>query len=171
MTEVPVVSVGRLYTAPVGTLPNDGTWTDLTPAFADRISENEMLMQIAEVAAKRATCNRMKVGAVLAREGRPLSIGRNGAPSGARHCGSECFPGGPRCETSIHAEANAILWAARVGVSIEGSIAFVTLNPCPQCASLLVQVGVSRVFFREFYRDSKGNDLLESAGIPVRQLG
>ena len=154
-------------------LPDSGPaeLTPYNPPPLERITLNEMMMQVAEVVAQRATCNRKKVGAVLAKDGRALSHGYNGSQVGARHCGSECYSGGPRCASSIHAEANAIIWAARVGVSIQGATAYTTLSPCEGCAALLVNSGITRLFFREFYRGSKGNDLLESAGIPVRQLG
>lgn len=135
-----------------------------------RPSQRDVLMQMAEAVSARGTCNRRQVGAVLALDGRVLSHGYNGAPRGLPHCGDECYTGGPQCSKSVHAEVNAIIWAARIGVRVEGSEAYITLNPCEPCAGLLINAGVQRVWYREFYKSTAGNDLLVRAGIPCKQL-
>lgn len=129
-------------------------------------------MGIAEVYGLRATCPRAHVGAVLAREGRVLSAGYNGAPAGLAHCIDEgCQIGdGGGCTRTIHAEANAIAAAAKAGISTNGAELYVTLSPCLACAQLIINTGVQRVIFRDQYSDESGIRLLIDAKVMVDAL-
>lgn len=137
-----------------------------------RITRPEMLSSIARVVSKRSTCPRKSVGAILVREGRVLSMGYNGAPSDLPHCtevGCLIGPDGG-CTRSQHAEANAIAFAARHGISTMDAELWVTLSPCPSCSKLIINAGIRVVYFTEVYRVSEGLDLLRSAGVGVYQV-
>lgn len=143
----------------------------LASAPSVRPSQDELMLQVASVIATRSTCNRRQVGAVFAMDGRILVTGYAGSPSGMAHCGPECFPEGPPCERTIHAEANAIAWASRHGVRLQGANAYLTLSPCRQCAGLLLQSGVNEVFYSEQYRDITGLELLWDGNIYTHFMG
>lgn len=130
-----------------------------------------MLMRIASVISLRGTCNRAQVGAVLARDGRIIATGYVGAPSGLPHCqdvGCDVseFSG---CLRTVHAEANAIAFAARYGIATEGSNLYCTHSPCGNCAKLIINAGISRVIYEQQYRDAKPILMLRSVGIVVAQ--
>ncbi len=134
-----------------------------------RISRDEMLMGIALVVKQRSTCLRRQVGAVLASEGRVISIGYNGAPSHVPHCTpAKCNQDTP-CIDTIHAEANAIAFAARSGISTSGATLYTTASPCRECAKLLINAGIVAVAYDEEYRDTSPIQLLGSVGITVYQ--
>jgi dCMP deaminase len=137
-----------------------------------RPSVHQTLMNIAEIWAKRSTCRRTQVGAVLARDGRTLASGYNGVPAGMPHC--HCLPAGDPnsrpCLDSVHAEANAIAFAARYGISTAGATLYVTVLPCKTCAALVVNSGIKLVIGRRTYRDPAGVELLEAAGVSVKVL-
>lgn len=135
-----------------------------------RISRPDMLMGMAKLAAKRGTCLRRSVGAVIAREGRVLSLGYVGAPSGFAHCSpAECGPGKP-CTRTIHAEANAIAFAAKEGIRIEGAVMYTTASPCNDCAKLIINSGIGAVWYDEEYRDIEPIKMLRAAGILCGKL-
>ena len=130
-----------------------------------RISRDELLGNIAKLVAKRSTCQRASVGAVLARDGRIISIGYNGAPAGLPHCDHK--PDDPPCTRTVHAEANAIAFAAKNGVKTDGTTMYCTYSPCIDCAKLMINAGIIRVVFWELYRDDTPLLLLEDAGVKV----
>jgi dCMP deaminase len=132
-----------------------------------RPTRDEMLMQIAEVVSQRSTCSRAAVGVVVARQGRVLITGYNGAPAGMPHCFHYEGENEP-CEVSVHAEANAVAWAARWGISLEGAELFTTVSSCLNCAKLLINAGITRVISKQQYREAAGLELLRSAGIALR---
>jgi len=149
-------------------------------------------MAVAEIFGGRSTCDRAHVGAVIAREGRILSTGYNGAPAGIDHCVHEPQPSDSAmvrsitstpsiaghtaeanvetCWVSVHAEANAIAYAARYGISTDGCDLLTTLSPCMECAKLAINAGVWRVVFRDPYRDTRSLQFLTAAGIQVVKL-
>lgn len=136
----------------------------------ERLSREEMLMQVARVMSQRSTCQRAKVGAVLSIEGRIISSGYGGTPKGVPHCTTvNCRVGGDPCRRTIHAEANAIAWAARSGVSTLGSTLHTTLSPCMDCAKLLINAGIARVVYDQAYRDLEPMGLLSTLGIEVEE--
>lgn len=147
-----------------------------------RISRDEMLMSMAKIAALRGTCSRASVGVAIARDGRILSTGYNGAPSGVEHCDHTCTcrlaqddhsslnalcNANKPCLVAVHAEANAISWAARGGISLLGSTMYVTMSPCRSCAQLIINSGVERIVIDQWYRDPAGVQLLASVGIEI----
>lgn len=143
----------------------------------DRISRNDMLMSMAIVASQRGTCSRLRVGAIVSRNGRIISTGYNGAPSGLPHChhgitliqndGQDVTPG---CKVAEHAERNAIAFAARYGVALEGAEMHTTHAPCIDCARSIVNSGIRRVTYQIPYRLSAGVELLASAGLEIIDL-
>lgn len=136
-----------------------------------RISRDDALMQIAHIMAERSTCNRLHVGAVIAREGRIIATGFNGAPSGLPHCTPEnCNEHNP-CTNTTHAEAGAIAHSARHGVALERTTLYVTHQPCLTCAQLLINSGVAKVVYATPYRIQDGLNLLLQAGLEVSQHG
>lgn len=142
-----------------------------------------VFMDIAKLLGELGTCDRKKVGAVIVRDGRCISWAYNGSPPGAPHCdennhgwpvGAEGYIGQARdnlelhgCRNVTHAEANAVSFAARQGISTENTTLYVTLSPCEVCARLLIAAGIEGVVFDEAYRDPAGLDILRSAGVRV----
>jgi dCMP deaminase len=136
----------------------------------DRPSMDNVLLHVATIMALRGTCQRLRVGAVLAVDGRICATGFNGSPHGLPHCAhdaDEVAATGSRCVTSVHAEANAVAFAARHGVSIQRATLYCTDTPCVHCAMLLVNAGITRVVCRRWYHDGTGVDVLRSAGIEL----
>lgn len=140
------------------------------PAELARIDRDDMLMQVAQLVAQRATCLRRQVGAVVARKGRIISTGYNGAPAGLPHCNVENCRFDLPCERTIHAEANAIAFAARYGVELGGSTLYTTDSPCKTCAGLIINSGIKEVFYGREYRDLEPVELLEEVGIKTMLL-
>ena len=137
---------------------------------------DDVLLGVAQLMAQRGTCSRGHIGAVIARDGRVLSTGYNGAPAGLPHCshppGEENIiatadPGVETCAGSVHAEANAVAFAARHGVSVGGATLYCTHAPCLPCAFLIVNAGISRVVYERDYRDRRGLERLVEAGVNV----
>lgn len=134
----------------------------------DRITRDQMLMGVAQVVAQRGTCSRLKVGAVVSRDGRIISTGYNGAPSGLEHCRhipGEVLEGG--CQNVEHAERNAVAFAARHGLALEGGELHVTHAPCLACARTIINSGLIRVTFETPYRLTDGVELIMQAGLEV----
>jgi dCMP deaminase len=122
-------------------------------------------MQIAGCHAELSKAKRKKVGACLVTKTGVCLTGYNGTPHGADN---DCEDAqGSTKQSVIHAELNCILKAAKEGVSIQGSILYVTLSPCLQCAAMLVQAGVTQVIYLEEYRDTSGIQFLRNSGINV----
>ncbi|RLB48910.1 MAG: deaminase [Deltaproteobacteria bacterium] len=145
---------------------------------AKRSSWDEYFMSIAREVASRATCDRKQVGAVIVRDRCILATGYNGSMRGTEHCdeAGHMMEDG-HCVRTIHAEANAIIQAARHGTSIEGSDIYITASPCWQCFKMLVNAGIRRIAFGEFYRDERifrfadelGIELADLSGMPAHQ--
>jgi len=119
-------------------------------------------MELAEKLALRSHCVKAQVGAVLTKDTRIISLGYNGPPAGTHNCDVE-FPvvGCPRdskgsCSLALHAEQNAILYAAKNGVSMENATLYVTLSPCISCARVIYTTGIKKVFFKDSYAKYKG---------------
>ena len=136
-------------------------------SMEERISRDDLLMRVAHLMSQRSTCNRLHVGAVIAQEGRIVSTGYAGAPSGVHHCDdSNCTPSDP-CNRTVHAEAGAISYAARKGISTEGATLYCTHQPCLKCSQLIINSGIKRVVYDHPYRDNSGLELLLSVGVTV----
>lgn len=145
------------------------TTSVLNPHAQDRPSWDEYFCAITRAVATRATCSRKAVGAILVKNKLILATGYNGAPAGLRHCdhshGGDLQNG--HCSRSTHAEQNAIVQAARHGISIEGATLYCTNNPCLTCAKLLINAGVARIVYEEPYSDPLAFELLRESGTSV----
>ncbi len=145
--------------------------TGAAPA-ARRVDWNTYFMNIARQVATRSTCDRKHVGAVIVRDRTILSTGYNGSIRGMPHCddaGHELEGG--HCVATIHAEANAILQAAKNGVTIDGAEIYTTASPCWQCFKLIANAGLRRIYYGEFYRDEKSLRVARRVGIELIDLG
>jgi len=117
-----------------------------------RPSWDEYFLEIAKVVAKRSTCDRANVGAVIAKNKVILSTGYNGAPRGLPHCddvGHEIVDG--HCIRTAHAEVNAIAQAAKNGTPIESASIYLTISPCYDCFKMIVNAGIKEVVYGNFY--------------------
>lgn len=144
-------------------------------------SFDEIYMELADKLAARSHCVKAHVGAVLTKDTRIISLGYNGPPAGTHNCDQE-WPGVgcPRdskgsCSLALHAEQNAILYAAKNNVSMQGSTLYVTLSPCIACARVIFTTGIRRVFYKDSYAAFKGLssdegvDFLKRFGVEVIQ--
>jgi dCMP deaminase len=136
-----------------------------------RTSWDEYFMEIARQVASRATCDRKHVGAVLVRDRIILSTGYNGSIRGMPHCDEvgHLMENG-HCVATVHAEANAVLQAARTGVRIEGSALYTTASPCWPCFKLVANAGILRIVYGEFYRDPRIFDVAAKLSIELVSL-
>ena len=125
-------------------------------------------MNIAKEVATRSTCDRKHVGAVVVRDKSILATGYNGSVRGLGHCDDEghLMEDG-HCVRTVHAEANAIVQAARNGNRIDGSAIYVTASPCWGCFRLIANAGIVRIVFGEFYRDQKIFEVSQKLGIEL----
>ncbi len=139
-----------------------------------RPSWPEYFVAITKLVAKRATCLRRQVGAILVKNKRILATGYNGAPAGLRHCEEVgclrediSIPSGQRHEIcrGLHAEQNAIIQAAYHGISISGSTLYCTNKPCAICAKMVINAGIKKIFYEEGYDDALADQMLTEAGI------
>jgi dCMP deaminase len=121
--------------------------------------------------ASRATCDRKHVGAVIVRDRTVLSTGYNGSIRGHAHCDEvgHLMEAG-HCVATVHAEANAIIQAAKNGVGIDGAEIYTTASPCWSCFKLIANGGLKRVFYGEFYRDERSFQVAEVLGIELVDL-
>ncbi len=136
-----------------------------------RVDWHTYFMNIARQAATRSTCDRKEVGAVIVRDRTILSTGYNGSIRGMPHCddvGHDLDNG--HCVATIHAEANAILQAAKNGVQIDGSEVYTTASPCWNCFKLIANSGIRRIFFGEFHRDEKSLRVAQELGLELIDL-
>lgn len=154
-----------------------------------RPTRDRLLMSTARVWATRGTCTRAQVGCVISRDGRILVQGYNGTPRGLPHCDHTCTCGrharnrrnpdwdaeihdkdcaySKSCTLAVHAEANAIAHAAKVGVTLVGSEMHSSRVPCTNCAMLIINAGITRVVYMEDHWDMGGLALLRQASIDV----
>ena len=121
--------------------------------------------------AKRATCSRLSVGAVLTKEGRVITTGYNGPPSEEKHCEDLGCNIKEVCSNAVHAEQNMIAFSAKEGISLKGTTLYITYCPCLNCANLIISAGISRVVFIHKFRSEEGfNRLLKHPKVSVSQL-
>jgi dCMP deaminase len=146
-----------------------------------RLGFDEIYMELAQSLARKSHCVKMKVGSVLTKDTRIVSIGYNGPPAGTYNCDEE-WPetGCPRdskgsCSLALHAEQNAILYASKNGVPLEGCTLYITLSPCLPCARIIYSTGIKKVIFLDSYAKFKGHtsdegvDFLKKFGVEVYQ--
>lgn len=136
-----------------------------------RVDWHRYFMGIAHQASTRSTCKRKHVGAVIVRDKTILSTGYNGSVRGLPHCEDVgCVVEDGHCIATVHAEANAIIQAAKNGVSIEGSELYTTASPCWSCFKLIANVGIKKIFFGEFYREERSREIAPQIGIELVDL-
>ena len=142
----------------------------------ERLSWDDYFMEITKLVARRSTCMRRHVGAVIVRDRRILATGYNGAPRGLRHCSETgCLrekmniPSGQNQELcrGLHAEQNAIIQSALFGVSIENSQIYTVTQPCVVCAKMIINAGINRIVFNEAYPDPLSEELIKESGIEL----
>ena len=140
---------------------------------------DKRFMEVANLVATWSSCyqENRQVGAVIARDKRILTTGYNGASSGVESCKERGYclrrqqniPSGTRHEVcyATHAEQNAIIQAARLGLSVEGATLYCTHQPCVICAKMIINSGIKRIVYREGYPDEFSLALLEEAGVAI----
>jgi len=145
----------------------------------ERPSYDEYFMEMAHIVAKRSTCMRRKVGAILVKDKHILSTGYNGAPKGLKHCSEVgCLrkklgiPSGERHEIcrGLHAEQNAIIQAAVFGISIKNSVLYCTNTPCVVCAKMLINAGVKEIVYSGEYPDDLAKKMINESKIKIRNF-
>jgi dCMP deaminase len=127
----------------------------------------QMFMKTALISAEQSFAKRNKVGAVLVKDNRIVVNAWNGRVSGVDNC---CEDGDITRTDVVHAEMNAISFAARNGICTKGCELYITLSPCPTCALLLIQSGIKAVYYIDEYRITDGIDLLKRSKINIKQL-
>ena len=141
-----------------------------------RPSWPEYFMDIARLVARRSTCLRRQVGAVVVKDKHILATGYNGTPSGISHCSETgCLrqkmnvPSGERHELcrGLHAEQNAIIQAAKHGVNIAGASLYCTNSPCVICSKMIINAGVLRIVYLDGYPDDLSRQMLAEADLDV----
>lgn len=149
------------------------TGKDLRPGW------DTYFLEIAFLVAKRSTCLRRKVGALVVKDRRILATGYNGTPSGIRHCAQTgCLrdklkiPSGERHELcrGLHAEQNVLLQASLHGVSLKDGVLYVTNQPCLICAKMIINAGIKEVVMANHYPDPMALEFLKEARVRVRRV-
>ncbi|MFQ5539308.1 MAG: cytidine/deoxycytidylate deaminase family protein [Candidatus Binatia bacterium] len=148
--------------------------------MSDRLSWHQYFMTITRQVAERSTCNRAKVGAVIVRDRNILATGYNGAPAGMPHCtDAGCLiyesrtPNGDieeNCFRTIHAEINAIAQAAKNGSNIKDSTVYVTHTPCIHCLKVLVNTGITRVYYETPYKLHTLEEILRTTHVHMEKV-
>mgnify|MGYP003572442289 CR=1 FL=1 len=134
-------------------------------------------MKTAQVWAEESYCKKKKVGAVIARKGRIIAQGYNGTVAGSNNI-CECGDSDIASDLSalktkdevIHAEVNAIAYAAQYGISTKGTTVYVTLSPCIECSKVLIQAGVKKVIYLESYKGDAGAEFLNAHGVKTKKF-
>jgi len=144
-----------------------------------RPSWEEYFMDITQLVAKRSTCLRRQVGALLVKDKKILATGYNGAPARLEHCleigclrEQQSVPSGERHELcrGLHGEQNAIIQAAYHGVAIRGATLYCTNHPCVICSKMLINAGIERIVYEEGYADDLAGQMLKESGIKVERF-
>jgi len=137
---------------------------------------DEYFMEITHLVARRSTCLRRQVGAVLVKDKNILATGYNGSPSGVAHClDVGCLreklgiPSGERHELcrGLHAEQNAIIQAAKHGTNIDSATLYCTTMPCIICSKMIINAGIQRVVYEQGYPDALAAEMIAETGIKV----
>ncbi len=142
---------------------------------------DEYFMDVVRAVAKRGTCNRGRTGCAIVRNNQILATGYVGSPIGQPHCDdaghqierTKHLDGVERdhCVRTIHAEVNAIIQAAKHGISIDGGTVYCKLEPCPTCAKMLVNAGIKRVVCERKYHAAQGTrELFNAVGIKIEYV-
>ena len=140
---------------------------------------DKIFINIANEISSASKCVSKQVGAVIVKDGRILSTGYNGTPTGYVNCcdywKGEYTPEHHEWSKTyeIHAEMNAIIWAARKGISIEGATIYVTLEPCSECSKNLIASGIKRIVYEKPYEHTQStiiSKFLKDNGVTIERL-
>lgn len=143
------------------------------------MTDDEIYVEMARVFSKKSKCVSHQVGCLIVKDRRIVSNGYNGTPAGYINCNEVFDPASFDRELhhefslnyEIHAEMNALLFAARMGISTDGATLYSTLQPCSACLKNIVQAGIRRIVFLDYYDKSEWGDesrqFLLSAGIEL----
>ena len=148
----------------------------------ERPSWDEYFMSVAKVVATRATCDRGRSGAVITRDKHILTTGYVGAPPGIAHCDevgheihkvtNEDGTESNHCVRTTHAEQNAIVQAARIGIALEGATLYCKMTPCYVCAKLIITAGIVRVVAeKDYHASARTKEIFKEAGVELEVLG
>jgi dCMP deaminase len=146
---------------------------------SSRPSWPEYFMAITKMVARRTTCLRRGVGAILVKDKRILATGYNGAPAGLKHCAEvgclredSSIPSGTRHELcrGLHAEQNVIIQAAYHGIAIKGATLYCTNKPCVICSKMIINAGIKRIYYEEGYNDPLSDQMFAEAGLEAMRL-
>ena len=132
-----------------------------------KLKIEKVYMEVAYQFAKCSYAERRQVGAVIVKDGAIISFGYNGTPNGFDNC---CEVDDTTKREVLHAESNAISKVAQSTISSTGATLYVTTSPCFDCAKLIIQSGIKKVYWTEAYRDLSGIDLLKKANIEVERI-
>ena len=139
--------------------------------MSNRVDWHTYFMNIARQAGTRATCDRKHVGAVIVRDKTILSTGYNGSIRGMPHCDDlGHMIENDHCVATVHAEANAIIQAAKNGVRIDRAEIYTTASPCWNCFKLIANAGIGAIYYGEFYRDERSIEVAAKIGIKLIDL-
>jgi dCMP deaminase len=126
------------------------------------------MMTTAFTFSQQSYCNRLKVGAVLSRDGRILATSYNGTIAGMSNCCEDSS--GSTSDFTLHAEQNLITFCAKNGIPTNGTTIYITHSPCKQCSKLIAQSGITEVIYSTVYRDTDGLDFLHACNITTRRI-
>lgn len=138
----------------------------------ERIKWQDYFMAQSQLLALRSTCRRLSVGATIVKDQRIIAGGYNGSVSGEVHCIDDgCYIEDGHCIRTIHAEMNALLQCAKMGVSTAGAEIYVTHFPCIHCTKSIIQAGISKIYYAEDYKNHPyAIELLLKAGIQAERI-
>ena len=149
--------------------------------YMKNLSFDDIYMDLAQNLSRKSHCVKAKVGAVISKDTRIVSLGYNGPPAGTHNCDQEWPQDGCArdrkggCSLALHAEANAILYASKNQITMEGATLYVTLSPCLACAKIIYTTGIKKVIYLDSYASFKGIDIeegvefLKKFGVSVEQ--
>ncbi|MGC8851117.1 MAG: deoxycytidylate deaminase [Candidatus Micrarchaeia archaeon] len=144
-----------------------------------RPSWDEYFMDMTKLVARRSTCRRRNIAAIIVKDKHIISTGYNGAPSNTRDClelgclrDELGIESGTRHEVcrAVHAEQNAIIQCAVHGVSCQGATMYANASPCRICAKMIAQAGIKRLVFEGSYPDEEAFKVLKEAGVQVDEF-
>lgn len=130
----------------------------------DRPTWDQMFLEMCDVVAKRASCDRKHVGAVLVKDNRVIATGYNGSVPGLEHCddiGHDMEEG--HCVRTVHAEVNVISQAAKLGISTDSTTLYCNTLPCWHCFKTIVSAGIRKIVYRDEYPSSGQNRTKDAA--------
>ena len=138
----------------------------------ERIQRKEYFMAQSHLLSLRSTCERLSVGATIVKDNRVIAGGYNGSVSGEEHCiDNGCLVVDGHCIRTIHAEMNAIIQCAKLGVSTEGATIYVTHFPCLNCTKTIIQAGIKQIYYAEDYHNhTYAIQLLEQSGVHYEKI-